>query len=226
MSDIANDPDSRYWIILLLGSYDRITWKILENLRESLSQDFMGLDNSVLILLLNNIEIYAVEIINNKTHEIIKPVLIVEKFDNTKRASLYFIDQNKITEIEDINLESISLEDNLMNYLQRKYQVQQLAKLPILSKLDYISTASTSIFLIRHEELTRGGEYIELVHLLHRLSKDKLSFIKREGFDISTMAWEILESYNIRYRTYITENSLLDRVKGLFVSDTSKQQQT
>jgi hypothetical protein len=92
MSDIINYTDPRYWIILLLGSYDQTTWKLLENLRDKLSQDFMGLDNSVLILLLNNIEVYAIEIINRKTNEINKPSLIVEKFDdNTKKLSLYFL---------------------------------------------------------------------------------------------------------------------------------------
>lgn len=92
MSDIINYTDPRYWIILLLGSYDQTTWKLLENLRDKLSQDFMGLDNSVLILLLNNIEVYAIEIINRKTNEINKPSLIVEEFDdNTKKLSLYFL---------------------------------------------------------------------------------------------------------------------------------------
>ena len=219
MSDITDDPDHRYWIILLLGSYDQITWKVLENLRNNLSQDFMGLNNSVITLLLNNTEVYVIELIDNTTPKIINSPLIVEKFDNNKRASLYFLDQNKITEIEDIDiLESISLEDNLMNFLQRKYQVNQLEKLSILSQLEYIGTISTSIFLIRHEELTRGGEYIELIHLLQRISKNKLSFIKREGFDISTMAWEILDSYGIQFRTYNTETDLLNRIKGLFLN--------
>ena len=216
MSDI-NYHDPRYWIILLLGSYDRITEKVLENLRNNLSQDFMNLDNSVLILLLSNIEVYATEIINKKTQEIRKTSLIVEKFNDTKKLSLYFLNQNTIDEIVDINtLENISLEDNLMNFLQIDYEVQQLTKLTILPKLEYIKTISTSIFLIRHKELTRGEEYVELIHLLQQLSKDKLSFIKREGFDISTMAWEILDSYSIQYRTYKTEKDLLNRVKGLF----------
>lgn len=135
--------------------------------KEEAKRKFDKIIRNQVTLLLNKIEVYAIELIDKTTPKIIDSPLIVEKFDNNKRPFLYFLDQNKITEIEDIDiLESISLEDNLMKFLQIKYQVNQLEKLPILSQLEYIRTISTSIFLIRHEELTRGREYIELIHLL------------------------------------------------------------
>ncbi len=57
--------------------------------------------------------------------------------------------------------------------------------------------------MVRDQELTRGGEYIELGVLLSMgLDPSKVYFFKKEGIDLSEMTWELLDQYKINMRPY------------------------
>lgn len=64
--------------------------------------------------------------------------------------------------------------------------------------------------MLRHRELTRGGEYIELVYLLGRgvLSPLKVYFFKKDGFNLSEMAWKIFNHHEVQFRSYTDEVGL------------------
>ncbi len=208
-------PDSSYWIILLLGSYDPKTEQVLYYLRENISECYMGLDNVVLVLLLNNVEIYVVDHVDNK-NEAKKFTLIVERYRENK-TTLYKLEELSIGDVIDIHIsEQDSIDNQIINHLRKEYNVIDFVKLGILEKLEFIGSTSTSIFFIRHRELTRGGEYVELVYLLDKLNPEKIFFLKREGFDLSTMALEILDKQGVILRTYRRESQLTEEIMRLF----------
>lgn len=66
------------------------------------------------------------------------------------------------------------------------------------------------VFLIRDQELTRGGEYIELgLLLLVKLDSSKIHFFKKEGIELSEMTWEILDLYKTNIRPCKDQEFLL-----------------
>jgi hypothetical protein len=73
-------------------------------------------------------------------------------------------------------------------------------------------SGSKAMFLLRDKEETRGGEYLELMHVLFRGQAGKLWFLKREGITLSAMLMEYLDKYGVKMRTYNTENDLKQAV--------------
>ena len=72
------------------------------------------------------------------------------------------------------------------------------------------------VLLLRHEELTRGGEYIGLMFLLDRgLEPRKLFFIWNKNIPLSTMLKEALNNYNFNFRYYEDEEDLLEEVSRI-----------
>jgi hypothetical protein len=71
--------------------------------------------------------------------------------------------------------------------------------------------------LVRHKEETRGGEYIELAFLLGTgtLNSSKVFFLKKEGFDMSEMGWELLDFYGVNFRSYKDEDYLCNEMVRL-----------
>ena len=82
-------------------------------------------------------------------------------------------------------------------------------KLQVLEKLEILAKDAALIFVIRHRELTRGGEYIELAYLATAVESNKMWLMKREGVPLSTMVLEFLDSLGINMRTYSTQRELI-----------------
>jgi hypothetical protein len=161
-----------------------------------------------LILLLDNLEVFrATGLTNGGTMEDV--TLIAEKYD-TDKITIYQIHENFIADEEDIALKDpIDVVYGIKKYLDKNYSEKSFNKLPILDKLKLISKISTITFVIRDLKETRGGEYIELVYLLYNgLMPNQIYMLKLEPLDLSEMAWEILDNYNINMRTYKSENVL------------------
>lgn len=216
-----NEINQNYWIVLLLGSYDKKTVELLYKLKENISSHFMNFHDTILIFLLDNIRFYIADIKdNNNIQQKIR--IITELFDENKKISLYMLTENFILDVEDLNIESENnIEDTIRKHMEEKYTLENIFRPPILEELKFIAGISNTVFILRNDELTRGGEYIELVYLLDRniLNPNKTFFLKREGFDLSQMVLEILDSHNFQYRTYRNEDSLFNEVNRIIYNE-------
>lgn len=201
-----------YWVILLLGSYDPKTKALLYDLRECLLKNFMDHPDQFLILLLDNLEVFTASGVNeNGSME--NMILLAERYD-ANRVSMYRIHEDFIADEEDIILGSATdVVGGINEYLGKNYTETSFHKVTILEELKFISGRASLTFLIREFELTRGGEYIELVYLLaNNLNPSQIIVMKKELLDLSEMAWEVLDSYNVNMRTYKDNNSLCSEV--------------
>ncbi|MEM2971740.1 MAG: hypothetical protein QW270_04885 [Candidatus Bathyarchaeia archaeon] len=69
-----------------------------------------------------------------------------------------------------------------------------------------------AIFLIRHKEETRGGEYLELMHAIFSGYSEKVWFFKRNGLQLSAMLMEYMDKFKVNMRTYNNGKSLITAV--------------
>jgi hypothetical protein len=201
----------RFWLFLLLGSYDEITLKVLIKIKDQISQRLMYENDNVLVLMLDSIDLYSVEL--RESGKVRKITVIAEKYDN--KVALFTLNESLIRDAVDLNLSSSTDVDKLVkDYFAKKYELVNFIKLGILPKLEQLGMAASMVFLIRDQELTRGGEYIELVYLLgaRALKGADMYLIKREGLELSEMAWEILTEYGVNYRSYKDETQLFNEL--------------
>jgi len=79
-----------------------------------------------------------------------------------------------------------------------------------------LAYATSLIFVIRHLELTRGGEYIELTFLLGKgLNPRKVYMLINKNIEISTMLKELIDNTKINLRTYKDKTELLDTIRRI-----------
>lgn len=191
-------------VILLLGSYDPRTRRILLELKERLSRGLVSLEETVLVLLLEDVEIYKAEAEGNEM------TVIAERYDD--RASLFIFSGSSIIDATDLSIAN-DIDTTTKDYLVTNHGARTLMKLPLLEKLRHLSFSTSLVFLVRHHSLTRGGEYIELVYLLGsegRMDPSKMYFFKREGIDLSEMVREILNRFGTNFRSYKDKDDLCD----------------
>lgn len=181
-------------IILLLGSYDPKTESILENLKEGIVKNFSG--DNVYALLLDAVEEYLAD-----DFEILTELI------NEDKVTLFIFQHNQLTDVNDIKLEG-ELDPTVYNFLKQKYNIEKINKLPIFEKFDILMQIAKTIFLIRHKEETRGGEYLELMHALFRGHSEKMWFFKRNSIELSAMLMEYLDKFKVKMRTYRKEQDL------------------
>ena len=112
----------------------------------------------------------------------------------------------------DIKLKDASVDTTVYDYLKENYPIKKIDKLPIFSKLDALMRNATAIFLLRHREETRGGEYLELMHALFRGHAGKIWFLKKNEIALSAMLMEYLDKYQVKMRTYREEKDLKDNI--------------
>jgi hypothetical protein len=142
-----------------------------------------------------------------------KVILIAERYNNSNKLALFILDASSPTIV---NAEDITIKDanditkEIKDYLGKRYTITSFYSLPIIQTLEQLTRIASLMFVLRHHELTRGGEYIELVYLLGRgfLSPLKVYFLKKEGFNLSEMAWEIFNRHNVQFRSYTDEAGL------------------
>lgn len=205
-----------YYIVLILGSYDKRTHAILQMTRNNLSESLMHIKKNTLILLLNSVEMFYFETLDKR-----KIVLITEILED--RLTFYLVNETEIIDIDQqVIKQGNDVKEIVYNYIEMRYPNANIFEYPIFDKLDVIASMATIIFFIRHKELTRGGEYIELAHLLNTTDPSKMYFLKKEGFDLSTMTLEILEKKGVHSRTYRKESHLVDHTKRIFYNITKE----
>lgn len=201
----------RDYFILLLASYDPETKSVIGFLKENLLDRFLGEKINLHIFVLDNIEIYDTYPDNY--------VFLKERYSD-KNSSLYIFKNRKLldmVEMADKNLESV------INEIEAVPKDINIIKLPVNDKLVFLASIVSKIFVLRHKEETRGGEYIELA----LLSQDeeltrRMIFFKRENIEISTMVYEILDDKNINMRTYRECEELAETIERIIRYDISK----
>jgi hypothetical protein len=174
---MAGEVAERLWLILLLGSYDTKTKEVLNRVKREIAKYSTYLPEHIVPLLLEDVELY-------RCWRPPETEIIVERFDS--RATVMLLEHGVLTDVWDIDaetLEDIDLELRRMGY--------ECVRLPVMVKLQLLANVSFLVFLLRHMELTRGGEYIELAFLLgKRLDPCKVYFLLRQGIEVSTMVDE------------------------------------
>jgi hypothetical protein len=199
----------RFYIVLLLGSYDPDTKKLLSNLKDRITQQLMYYNDTVLIFSLENLEIYDINFKYDNGSE--KRLFLICE-DYGEKISFLTLDENSILDANDKKMSSSkSVDEFTKNFIKHKFPDSNFLKLPILEKLKQLANASTLTLVIRDQELTRGGEYIELAFLLgsSRSQSSRIFFLGRRDCELSGMVWEILDHYGIIFRPFKDEDDLV-----------------
>lgn len=187
-------PDSLS-IVLLLGSYDKKTKKILDSLKEEIAKTYSG---RVLAFLLSNLDLYETD----------KFQVLTETEENIS-TTVYIFDNTGLQEVYDIPLKLGDDQSQVLyNSLKNKFSIGKIQKTTTAKKFDYLLTASEVIFLIRNKEETRGGEYVELMLSLLEQNAPDVWFFKKEGIHISSMLMEYLDKFGVIMRPYFDTEEL------------------
>jgi hypothetical protein len=186
----------RDYFILLLASYDPETKSVIDFLKTTLQDKFLGEKVNLHIFVLENIDVYGTYPENY--------AFIKETIDGN---SYLYIFKNK-TIIEILKMKDNNIK-NVIKTIETIPRDINITKLPIIDKFIFLASIIRKIFVIRHKEETRGGEYIELA----LLSQDeefarRTVFFQRETIEVSTMVWEILDMKNINMRVYKNHEEL------------------
>jgi len=183
-------PDSAISIVLLLGSYDDKTKLLLDDIKEEVAKVFSG---KVFAFLLENLEWYSTDRFE-----------VLAEIRSNNQITLYLFEENDLFDVEDLDLEHSEDPDEVVrNRLMKKYNVSVLDKKTLRLKYDWLMKLSLEIFLIRELELTRGGEYLELMHAIYTNQSEKIWFFKNNSVIVSSMLMEYLDKFRVKLRTYI-----------------------
>jgi hypothetical protein len=139
--------------VLILGSYDVETKRLIYELKDEVSKRYGK--NDVFSLVLDKVEVFTCDNLVQVVAEMYESTLTVMVF-----KGIELVDVDEISDVSEAETE-----DRVMDYLSEGYGSKGVLKLPVLGKLDLLMNFSVSICLIREKELTRGGEYCELVHV-------------------------------------------------------------
>ena len=185
--------------ILLLGSFDPQTKLLLENVKEEVVKSLSG--ENVFALMLDTLEIYTAD-----------DMEILTELSGEKTITLFIFQNSQLIDMNDMKLKEGGVDKTVYDYLKEKYPIKKVDKLPIFNKLDVLMRDATAIFLLRHKEETRGGEYLELMHALFRGHAGKIWFLKKNEIELSAMLMKYLDKYEVKMRTYHGERDLENTV--------------
>lgn len=183
--------------ILLLGSFDPQTKNQLENLKEEIAKAFSG--ENVYALMLNTVEVYIAD-----------DMEVLTELFGKNNVTIFIFQNNQLLDATDVKLQKTGMDKTVYDYLKKEYKITHLRRLPIFDKLDVLLRDAKIIFLLRHKEETRGGEYLELMHALFRGHADKIWFLKKNDIELSAMLMEYLDKYGVKMRTCQGEKDLKD----------------
>ncbi len=205
---------SRFRVVLLLGSYDPDTEKVLSKLKEDIPTHMMTEEENVLVFLLRDIEIYLVDYSGEEGKDA-RIILISDKYRD--KITIIALNEREIIDSTEFPLSKSTSENQIVEEYAKRYPNPRISKLPILEKLRQLAASASLTMLVRHKEETRGGEYIELAFLLGTgtLNPSRVYFLKKEGFDMSEMGWELLDFYGVNFRSYKDENYLCNEMVRL-----------
>lgn len=185
-------------IILLLGSYDPKTRSYLECIKEEIVKRYSG--ENVYVFLLDEVEIYYSE-----------KVQVLTELLNADKATLFIFQDGQLIDVYDVNLKN-GLDETVYSFVNEKYGVRRISKQPIFEKFNILMRLAEAVFLIRHKEETRGGEYLELMHALFSGHSKKIWLFKKNGLQLSTMLMEYLDEFKVNMRTYTNEQDLTSAI--------------
>ena len=126
---------------------------------------------------------------------------VLTELAGEKTITLFIFQNSQLININDMKLKEGGVDKTVYDYLKEKYTIKKIDKLPIFNKLDVLMRDATVIFLLRHKEETRGGEYLELMHALFREHAGKIWFLKKNEIELSAMLMEYLDKYAVKMRT-------------------------
>jgi len=193
MTDLAT-------IILLLGSYDRETKSTLNKIREEIAKLSVHYDETIFTLLLENVEIYETD----------TDWICIEKFGEKKTIILFKRDSIEVKDVIEFDAKEDDIE------ILKRLGYKSFIRIPILEKLRVLATISSLVFVIRHKELTRGGEYIELAFLLSRGLDPRIVYmLVKSDVKISAMLKELIDLTEINFRVYENDEELLDEIRRI-----------
>ena len=159
--------------VLILGSYDSNTRQILYALREEIAKIASVIEGiDIIALLLAKVKVFE---INTKTRQF---TVMAEL--NEESATLYIFEQCELIDV--IQIKTDSIESRIKDIINEKWNenVEFFLEKTILNKLDLFLSVPSFVIVVRHEELTRGGEYIELTYLLLRgIDPKSIFFFKK-----------------------------------------------
>jgi hypothetical protein len=182
-------PDRAVSIVLLLGSYDDTTKALLDNLKEEIAKVFSG---KVFAFLLQNLELYMT-----------KRFEVLAEIESGHQITVYLFEGPNLYDVQDLNLEEGENPDVVINnYLSKRYNTPIINKRTLSTKYDLLMSLALEIFLVRDLELTRGGEYIELMHALFAGQSGKVWFFRNNLIVVSSMLMEYLDMFRVNMRIY------------------------
>jgi hypothetical protein len=186
-------------IVLLLGSYDKSTKSVLDNIKEEIARIFSG---KIFAFVLSTLEIYFT-----------KRFEILAEIEQNKQITLFLFEGANLYDVEDLPLEPDKEPSEVAYaFLKNKFGIYKIKKQPTIAKYNFLMNLAKEIFLIREEELTRGGEYVELMHALFSDEANKIWFFSKKSLTISSMLMEYLDMFRVKMRSY---TGLPDLKKGI-----------
>ena len=192
--------------ILILGSYDPETRSLLYEIKEFIAERFQ---EEVYGLILDETEVYACE------REGEGYIVMVDR----DRPTAYIIHMGKVVDVIPLGGEPGDIcasEARLRELLEERYGMAIKRRLPVLEKIEALAKPSSLIFIVRHRQLTRCGEYVELTFLLERgVEPSRITFLWNSDVELSSMVKELLDLYNFTFRPYSSREDLKEEVYRL-----------
>ena len=195
--------------ILLLGSYDSETRRILYKVKDEINKLSTYYDEYLLIpLLLENVEVYRI------AKEDRVGLAILERYAENLWSLMIAI-EGEIEVYDDV--EGSSLE-KVEEVIEKTYGLRWM-RLQLLEKFKYLASmvaGSGLIIVIRHVELAGCGELVELTFLLREgVPADVIRVLVNEEINVSSMLLELLRMYRIYWERYGDEGELLRIIRGI-----------
>ncbi len=127
------------------------------------------------------------------------------------KATFIIFEQDSINVKDVIDFDAKNEEDIVK--ILKKLGYKSFIRIPVLEKLQVLATISSLVFVIRHKELTRGGEYIELAFLLGKGLDPRIVYILvNSEVKISVMLKELIDFTKINFRVYEDEDDLIETI--------------
>lgn len=206
MKSAIDEISGRGLHILILGSYDQATKDILHRLRMDLNKQFERY--SCFTVLLENIEVHQSRA---KSHDL----FILIETENQYSGTVTIVQESSIldtlTFLDETELKGILSDDAGVIDMKAFRKLKEFEKLMLLAQWADV------IYLIKENELTRGGELVEVTYLLtlgniSYLFTQNMEFFVHQGTTISTMLKELIEFRNIRTFSYDTYDNLIQNL--------------
>ena len=129
--------------------------------------------------------------------------------ESGEEPAAYLFHLHELIDVKDLDTSG----ENAVKEAINKMGLSLISKIPILEKLKTLSATACLVLIVRHRELTRGGEYIELTFLLHvGTQPEKIKFLWNKRIPLSTMMNELLAMYGFTIHTYTNEKSLMEQI--------------